>query len=101
MEDGWYRLIPKEGTTYDIVRVEDDRVFTVRFAVYNGDPVEEFIARSSTFTKVYPIHISDDLYELVHNDALAVSLSDDDVVETAVRNFFIYFRLKPKGERTE
>lgn len=90
MEDGWYRVIPREGTSYEILGVEDDVVGM------DGDTVEDYLDDEYTFTRVYPIHLPDEMYEIVHEQALAASLSDDDVIEEAVRRFILI--IQSEGE---
>lgn len=87
MEDGWYRVVPKEGTSYQLLEVEDDVVVGS-----DDDTVEDYLDDEHTFTRVYPIHLPDEMMEEVHNQALVANLSDDDVIETAVRNFLVYLR---------
>lgn len=89
MNDGWYRVIPKEGTSYEILGVEDD-------IVADDESVEEWLELGYTFTRVYPVHLPDEMWEDIHSEALSTGLSDDDIVEHAIRNFFIHFRPAPE-----
>jgi hypothetical protein len=93
--DGFYRVVFPKGKFYDAARIEDDRIFGVDPA-YEGDPVSEMLAEGAIFTRVYPIHLPDEMWEEIHQDALKTGRSDDEMVEHAVRNFFIYFRPAPE-----
>lgn len=82
MDDGYYRVVPKEGTSYKILSVEDD------FVGEDGSPMEEYAGY--TFTRVYPIHLPEEMMEWVHDQALMAAISDDDVVEEAIRRFMVF-----------
>lgn len=88
LEDGYYRIIPKEGTSYDIVRVYSGSV-DMSESTMPDNSVEYYLGKGYSFTRVYPIHLPEELYERVHDEALAVGLSDDDVIKTALNSFLI------------
>lgn len=88
MENGHYRLVTKAGKDCGILQVTDDEV-------EDGTPVKEYTEVGDRFIRVYPIHLPEDLWKEVEDEAMSVGISYDEVVEKAILNFFIYFRPAP------
>lgn len=91
MNDGHYRVIPKEGTSYEILDVEDDMIVGT-----GGGTVDDFLGDKYTFTRVYPIHLPDEMMEWVHDQALSVAITDDAVIEEAIRRFMLVVKGEEK-----
>lgn len=94
MEDGHYRLVSEDRKSRSIVEVYGDAVADSH-SVLTDSPVSNYLARGCTFTRVYPIHLPDEMMEWVHSQALMANISDDDVIEEAIRRFILSIK---KGE---
>lgn len=90
MNDGHY-LVTYNNLTHSqkIVEVDDN-------IVDDGDSVRDYLEWGATFTRVYPIHLPDEMMEWVHDQALSVAITDDAVIEEAIRRFMLVVKGEEK-----